>query len=213
MLCFFGLPLAADPVITVYHDLSAWTVAATNLSNASIETSSFQDNGQPTSPDASVHDWGYYGPDSPLANWDANEGVVRAGTNHNDTPYIVFAEPVYGVGAEFANYGALGIDLGNIAGLPIKLDPACTDPGNLFCGGPGFFGFISTVPFSAIYFESTIGTGQGFNLSNLVFAPAAPEPSTISLVMAAFAVLGVCVRTRRTAYGRAVDRKPEDSAR
>jgi PEP-CTERM motif len=65
----------------------------------------------------------------------------------------------------------------------------------------GFYGFVSTTPFTTIRFANVSGTSDGFGMDNLRWgtggAGAVPEPASWAMLIAGFGMVGAVSRRRK----------------
>lgn len=196
--------LACGDSLTTYNNQAEWTAATNALPNVTVESFQFQNSGS-TNPDISLNILEY-----PNTSWSTANGTITLTANPHTTPYLTFSKPTYAFGADF-NYtieGGLGMNLNSPEGFPLN---AVVDPPNspdcLALDSPcasfnGFFGFISSDPFTSLYFETTMDGGrygQTFIMSNGVFGidppgvlgpgTSTPEPATWGLMILASILL------------------------
>ncbi len=109
---------------------------------------------------------------------------------------LTFAAPITAFGFDFAAMQDLVVRL-NIEVAGATLVPP-VQAGNVI----GFYGFVSTTPFTTIRFVGPFDTADDFAMDNLRWtssAAAIPEPATWALLIAGFGLTGASLRLRNCA--------------
>ena len=191
LTALLGLPLFGS--VTTYTDVAAWAVSASDAPNVVLDGATIS-NGQLAAPDLTITTNsgmdGVYGPGNGflIQNlWADDVGTTTRTGLEEDTTTFTFDKPVYAFAGNFNLQGGTGAGLELYTNGPIAVSPNQTQTphGTYGTDYDGFFGFVSTTPFTSILFASSYGD-QSFTLSDITYAidppPAAeaPEPSSIA---------------------------------
>lgn len=205
LFLFCAAPVLMSGSAVTFTDQSEFLSAAQQIPNSTVELDTFNGPGL-TAPGLRFQDYSDWISGGPISVSTIDNGVFNGCVGHfcgshlDDVTTWYFSNPTYAFGATFTYPGKQidaienGISAFGITEFPYQ---------------DGFFGFVSDTPFTQFMFianDSVINpfehTTQFYTMDNLYFAErrstaSAPEPSTTGLVFAVFALMGVCVRTRK----------------
>jgi hypothetical protein len=181
-LVALAVPITAHATITTYTDRTAFTAA---LGGASSTTETFD-----TARTFVVGDNLYNGIDFRITGSVGGNNIAGGILNGDEftttSVDYLFSTPIFALGADFN--GAR-----TASGLNWTINGIVTPVFNA-SPGTGFFGIISTDPFSLVDVTSGPPPNEIYSLDNFTYAPV-PEPSSVAFLIVGFAV--VVLFTRR----------------
>lgn len=184
-LIVLAVPLTAHATITTYTDRTAFMNA---LGGASSTTETFD-----TPMTFAVGDNLYHGVDFRITGSTAGGNSISGGILNGDeftntSIDYIFSTPIFALGADFNGARTSSGFNWIINGI--------TTPIFSSSPGTGFFGIISSDPFTLVDVNAGASPNEIYSLDN--FTSAVPEPSSLALAALGLTAVSMFVRTRRT---------------